>query len=87
MTVWVIGESLSRKVTFKLILERQEGTTVCSSERASQAEGTDSAKIPGGDQLMGWDRVSLEEQVRELGLWHTWVDARSFLFYILHVFL
>lgn len=63
----MIGEGLSSKVTFKLILE-QEGTTVCSSERASQAEGTDCAKIPGGDHLMGWDRVSLEEQVRELGL-------------------
>ena len=33
---WVIGEGLSRKVTFKLILERQEGTTVCSSERVSR---------------------------------------------------
>lgn len=67
MTVWVIGGGLSRKVTFKLILERQEGTTECSSERASQKEGTAIAKIPGGDQLMGWDRVGLGEQVRELG--------------------
>lgn len=63
----MIGEGLSRKVTFKLILERQEGTTECSSERASQKEGTAIAKIPGGDQLMGWDRVGLGEQVRELG--------------------
>lgn len=67
MTVWVIGGGLSRKVTFKLILERQEGTMECSSERASQKEGTAIAKIPGGDQLMGWDRVGLGEQVRELG--------------------
>ena len=63
----MIGEGLSRQVTFKLILERQEGTMECSSERASQKEGTAIAKIPGGDQLMGWDRVGLGEQVRELG--------------------